>query len=247
MYVGKYTTHGSYGYTRCIYISYTYIYIYPIANSAMNASCRWYDFRCSTHWKDISMALSPDSELHHWNSCPWKLKLWKTSSNLLDNSDVGSDVSHGMTSLEVFMKKNMSKLFFWNASKPQQNITTPHLSSNGCCSRTHQPNWESPCPMVSSYQLPGTQCWAGIGQWILSSIHDRWQPLHSCSLFVHLRHVTNLYRNLAWWNGTTHPYQRETPCDLAFCQLTSRAGGGCTMSLLLVNSFRRPIGSGSMF
>lgn len=203
------------------------------------------------------MALSPNSEPHHSNSCPWKLKLWKTNSNLLDNTDVGSDVSHGMSSLEVFMKKTCQKCFFFrNASKPEQNITTLHLSSNGCCSRTHRPSSESPCPMVSSYQLPGTQWWAGIGQWILSSIHDLWQRRHSYSLFV--GHVFSLcsptkachpfvYRNLASWNGTTHPYQRETPWDLAFCQLTYRAGGGCTMSLLLVNSFRRPIGLGSMF
>jgi len=60
------------------------------------------------------MALSPNSEPHHSNSCPWKLKLWKTNSNLLDNTDVGSDVSHGMSSLEVFMKKTCQNCFFFS-------------------------------------------------------------------------------------------------------------------------------------
>ena len=201
----------------------------------MKASCRSDDFRCSTHWKDISMALSPNSEPHHSNSCPWKLKLWKTNSNLLDNTDVGSDVSHGMSSLEVFMKKTCQNCFFFEMP-PSQNKTLQHSICRPMAAvpgRTGQAQnllaqW---FPLTSCPELNGGPA-LGNGYCRASMTFDNDATLTPFLLdmffpCVHLlRHVTHLYRNLAWWNGTTHPYQRETPWDLAFCQLTYRAGGG---------------------
>lgn len=156
----------------------------------------------------------------------------------------------------LFMKKTCQNCFFFEMP-PSQNKTLQHSICRPMAAvpgRTGQAQnllaqW---FPLTSCPELNGGPA-LGNGYCRASMTFDNDATLTPFLLdmffpCVHLlRHVTHLYRNLAWWNGTTHPYQRETPWDLAFCQLTYRAGGGCTMSLLLVNSFRRPIGLGSMF